>query len=133
MCSDEVGGCTYFKFDYASSECTLLRFELHNGYMRSCDIIAGPEAPSYTNCETSDSCEWFFQESCAYSGEVVYSSLDVVYASQCQALLADIGEDFGAELFVHTESHFNRCELREDTHKKMCFSGRTTKVLSSLH
>jgi len=59
-----------------------------------------------------DSCQLFVRENCEYTGDVMYSSKDVLSSTECQILLQGIGAAFGAELWMHDATLDNLCEFR---------------------
>ena len=107
-------GCNYMSYDHATSECLLMNHDIHNGYLSSCDLIAGPTSPTLVQCDEldTDSCQLLVRENCEYTGKVVYSSKDVLTAAECQILMQGIGIAFGAELWIHDTPSDNLCEFR---------------------
>ena len=115
-----TAGCNYFTYG-ASEDCYLMNQDVHNGYLASCAIVAGPSTPSLAECDAetpTDSCLLFVSEDCNYTGEVVYTSKDVVSAADCQDLLLEIGFLYGGEMFVHDASQQNLCEFRSSSTKE---------------
>merc|ERR1711892_1145061 len=107
--------CNYFTYEESTADCYLMAQADHNGYLSTCAVLAGPAEPSLAECDSetpSDSCNLFVSEDCAYPGEVVYTSKDVVSPADCQILLSQIGSLFGGDMFIHDTSEENLCEFR---------------------
>ena len=109
-----IAGCNYMSYDESTRDCTLMNHDIHNGYLSSCDLISGPSSPTLVECDElkPDSCQLFVRENCQYTGDVMYSSKDVLSAVECQVLLQGIGAAFGAELWIHDALVDNLCEFR---------------------
>ena len=115
-----ISGCNYISYDHASSECLIMNHDIHNGYLISCDLVSGPDSPTLVECDNleTDSCQLFVRENCEYTGDVLYSSKDVLSAVECQVLMQGIGVAFGAEIWVHDSTADNLCEFRSTKQAK---------------
>merc|ERR1711892_118377 len=114
--------CNYFTYEESSADCYLMAQADHNGYLSTCAVLAGPAEPSLAECDSetpSDSCNLFVSEDCAYPGEVVYTSKDVVSPADCQVLLFQIGFLYEGDMFIHDSSEENLCEFRK-TFQREC-------------
>merc|ERR1711962_874773 len=129
-------------FSYNASTCVLLREREHNGYYAECGLLAGASTPSMFECDQQlpvDDCRRFVFENCDYKGTEVYAERDVTNAADCQTLLMEIGEYYGAELFLHDTHQFNLCSFLSSRERECmavngpvhpsfeeCFAGPTT-------
>ena len=60
-------------------------------------------------------CDVFINEDCDYEGNVIFSSENVVSSTDCQALLSEIGQTFGAHLFIHDVEDDNSCQFLDSS------------------
>jgi len=60
-------------------------------------------------------CEVFINEDCDYEGNVIFSAENVVSSTDCQALLSEIGQTFGAHLFIHDVDDDNSCQFLDSS------------------
>ena len=60
-------------------------------------------------------CDVFIYEDCDYEGNVIFSSENVVSSTDCQALLSEIGQTFGAHLFIHDVDDDNSCQFLDSS------------------
>ena len=106
--------CNYFSYNVESQECSLLEETDQNSYLSTCLAFAGPGSPPLTSCsgDTEDPCDRFVPLDCFYTGESVLTLSDVTTPTECQELLADFGDIYGATMFIHDASQNNLCDLR---------------------
>merc|ERR1711872_643046 len=96
--------CNFFTYNVDREECVLMKEPSENAYVSSCDVVAGPASPTLKYCLENtpfESCDRFIAEDCVYEGNVVFNMTNVESPNTCQELLADLGDFYKAEFFIH--------------------------------
>ena len=85
ICAAEAG-CSFFSYDAATEDCTLVREEELKGYPADCTVMAGPATPSMNECNEKlpvDHCSSFTLENCNYKVSHEFNLLKTIKSRNC--------------------------------------------------